>query len=172
LEGSKWILMAEFKLPDLITLNDFGGDWNQYYNYIYQCFREDFLINPLKDLDGKRIQLKKHPTTNNKEATFYHLTHEGADEQTREPDLRRMERIRWIKYIMINYKDDQLKVWRNKRGSNHFILIYHESENYLFVLADRGEYLLPWTAYIINYNHRKRSLLKEYEAYKKAEAAK
>jgi hypothetical protein len=172
LEGGKWILMADFQLPDLITLNDFGGDWDQYYDHIYQCFREDFLTKPLKEFNGKRIILKRYPITDDKEATFYHLTHEGSDEQSREPDLRRMERIRWIKYMMSNFDNPQLKVWRNKRGNNESILIYHEKENYLLVLADRGEYVMPWTAYMITYNNRKQSLLKEYHAYKKAEAAK
>ncbi len=166
-------MVEDFVLPDLIFLEHFGGDWLSFYDFVYLCFKEDFIKNPLKQFEGKKVGLKRHPlSSDNKEATFYHMTHEGQEEQCREPDIRRMERIRWPKYMMVNYKSDHLKVWRNKRGSNGNILIYHEEEGYLLVLADRGDYVLPWTAYTIEHRHRRQKVLKEYEAYKKAEAAK
>lgn len=39
------------------------------------------------------------------------------------------------------------------------------------VMVDRKQYILPWTAYLVDYNNRKRKLLKEYEVYKNAETA-
>ncbi|WP_461788665.1 hypothetical protein [Pedobacter sp.] len=164
--------MADLNLPELVSLNDFGGDWEAYYEYTYECFQEDFVNNPLKMFQGKRINLKRHPLTDDKEATFYHLTHEGKDEQNREPDLSRMERLRWVKHMMANADNDELKVWRNRRGNDENIIIYHENEGYVVVLADRGDYVLPWTAYPVQYASRRRKLLAEYEAYIKAEAAK
>jgi hypothetical protein len=38
------------------------------------------------------------------------------------------------------------------------------------VLAERNGCLLPWTAYLITEEHRRRKLQKEYEAFKKANA--
>jgi len=166
-------MFDDFILPDLILLEHFGGDWMNFYDFVYTCFREDFVKNPVRQFGGKRVGLKRLPLSDdNKEATFYHMTHEGKDEQNRQPDIRRMERIRWIKYMMINFESNQLKVWRNKRGASENILIYHEEEAYLLVLADRGDYILPWTAYPIEYSNQRQKLLREYEAYKKAEAAK
>lgn len=163
----------DFNLPDLILLQDFGGDWSTFYEHIYQCFRKDFVTNPLRHFNGKKLALKRYPlSSDNKEATFYHITHEGQDEQDREPDLRRMERIRWPKFMLMNFSHSKLKVWQNKRGSDKYILIFNEEEDYLLVLADRGSYVLPWTAYVVTYNKRRTNLIKEYEAYKKAEAAK
>lgn len=152
------------KLPDIITLNDFGGVWAAFEQAVYNIFRQDFVLSkPV--FEGKRLQLKKYPIQDGREATFYHLTSEGLDENNRTPDIRRMERIGWPKPIINNSTDADLKVWRNKRGKDERILILHEAESYLVVLADRGDYILPWTAYFIEHANRKRKLLQEYEAY-------
>lgn len=34
-------------------------------------------------------------------------------------------------------------------------------ENYLVILADRGDYILPWTAYLVEQPHRQRKLQSE-----------
>jgi len=36
---------------------------------------------------------------------------------------------------------------------------------YLMVVADRGDYVLPWTQYHIEYAHRREKYRKEFEAY-------
>ncbi len=36
---------------------------------------------------------------------------------------------------------------------------------------DHTTYILPWTAYLVTYPNRMRRLIKEFETYKKAEAA-
>ena len=33
------------------------------------------------------------------------------------------------------------------------------------ILADRGDYILPWTAYLVEQSHRQRKLQREYEEY-------
>jgi hypothetical protein len=39
--------------------------------------------------------------------------------------------------------------------------------NYLVILADRGEYILPWTAYLVEQPHRQWKLQREYEEYRR-----
>jgi hypothetical protein len=160
-----------FNLPDLILLEDFGGSFNDYLDAVYDAFEKDFIRRKGTYL-GKRLALKHHPIQDGKSYTFYHMTHEGKDESNREPDLRRCERIRWPRPMIDFPSCCQLKVWSNQRGRSKRILIYHEEENYLVVLDDRGDYLLPWTAYVVNHHHQQSKLLREYETYKKAEAAK
>jgi len=159
-----------FDLPELITLEEFGGNFNYFLEAVYEVFKEDFIDKKLT-FRGTRLGLKKVPYFKDKEATFWHMTSEGEDEENRIPDLRRMERIRWPNPLIINSEHQYLKVWRNQRNGKDRILIFHENESYLLILADRGEYILPWTTYIIEKNHKKRKLLKEYEAYKNANAA-
>ena len=104
------------------------------------------------------------------------MTHFGNVEDERIPDFRRMERIAWPKPIIDDSQHQYLKVWRNIRrglgGTKERILILHEKEGYLVVLDDRGDYILPWTAYYLRSPKEVGKKLKEYEDYIKAENAK
>lgn len=156
-----------FNLPNLIELDEFNGDFLKYLEAVYECFKRDFIINrPI--FRGVRLRLKKYPLFQEKEATFWHMTSKGEDEANREPDLRRMERISWPAAMINKSEHPYLKVWENTRANKTNILIFHEEENYLVVLRKAKDYILPWTAYLIEYKSRKEKLLKEYEVYIKS----
>jgi hypothetical protein len=156
-----------FNLPNLIELDEFNGDFLKYLEAVYECFKRDFIINrPI--FRGVRLGLKKYPLFQEKEATFWHMTSEGEDEANREPALRRMERISWPAAMINKSEHPYLKVWENTRANKTNILIFHEEENYLVVLRKAKDYILPWTAYLIEYKSRKEKLLKEYEVYIKS----
>ncbi len=156
-----------YELPELITLSEYGGDFNAYLEAVYELFKKDF-IEKRPVFRGIRLGLKKHPMESGKEATFWHMTSEGEDEATRNPDLRRMERIKWPAVLINDSIHSYLKVWENKRGNKTNVLIFHEREGYLVVLRRGADYLIPWTAYLVTYYNRKERLLKEYEAYIKS----
>ncbi len=160
--------MEVFELPELIELNDVGGDFQKYLEEVYEIFKNDF-VNDKPVFRGQRLRLKRHPLIDGREYTFYHMTHSGDIESERNPDLRRMERIGWPRPIIDSSDHPTLKVWRNIRrgqgGTKNRILLFHEEENYLVVLDDRGKYILPWTAYLVERNHKKRKLLKEWAHY-------
>ena len=103
--------------------------------------------------------------------TFYHITHEGEDETNRRPDIRRMERIHYPEFVIEQNLQPEILIWKNRRGKDERILLFNESENYIVVLTERKEFYLFITAYVVETSHRKSSLLKEYEAYKKAKTA-
>ena len=156
-----------FELPELIELTQFGGDFNRYLEAIYELFKRDF-IDRKPVFRGMRLGLKKYPLSQDgKEATFWHMTSEGDDEDSRMPDLRRMERIQWPAPMINSSTHPYLKVWENTRGSKTNILIFHDAENYLVVLRKAKDYIIPWTAYLIEHQSRKDKLMKEYENYKK-----
>lgn len=161
-------------LPPLVLLNDSDGDWNAFLDVVYSYFVEDFVNNKPR-FQGRRLGLKRHPVIDGKEATFWHMTSEGNIEADRVPDFRRMERIRWPRPIIEHTEEREntveVKVWRNIRRKNDSrILLWVESEQYLVVLADRGNYILPWTAYQVSQSHQQRKLQKEYERYWKSKA--
>lgn len=159
-----------FTLPTIITLPEFGGDAISYLEAVYAIFKKDF-VDSRPVFKGKRLGLKKYPLIEGKEYTFYHFTHEGDIEVNRLPNLRRMERISWPRPLINGSEHSYLKVWKNNRGHDTRILIFHDKESYLVVLADRGDYILPWTGFLVDIPSRKRRLLKEYESFKKANAA-
>jgi hypothetical protein len=163
------------QLPEIIEMNAYNHNFNNYYNAIYNVFVRDFVIQkPI--YRGTRLGLKKHPIIDSKEYTFYHMTHSGDIENERIPDFRRMERIPWPKPIIDNSIDQDLRVWENVRrgtgGTKTRILIWHVSEDYLVVLDKRQDFILPWTAYCGLSERKKKNLNAEYNAYINAEAAK
>lgn len=158
------MIEEELIFPELIEFNDYGGNFQAYFDAVYKVFRDSFITSqPL--YNDLRVSAQKHPLVDGIHRTFYHITHEGADESNRQPDFRRMERIRFPKFIINNNLHSDILIWKNKRGRNTRILMYNEAENYLVVLTERKSYYLFWTAYIVEREHRQRKLLKEYKAY-------
>ncbi|MBD5213944.1 MAG: hypothetical protein HDS75_03875 [Bacteroidales bacterium] len=155
------------ELPELIELSEFGGNFAQYLEAVYNIFTDEFIRNR-PTFRGVRLGLKKYPISDGKEATFWHMTSKGEDEQNRLPDLRRLERIKWPSFIINNSEHPYLRVWENTRGSKTNVLILHEAENYVVILRKGNGYLLPWTAYLIEHEWRKKKFLKEYDEYIKS----
>lgn len=158
------MIMTPSWLPELIHLESYGGNWERYLDMLYACFKADFMENkPL--FQGQKIALKRHPMSQNKEATFWHLISKGKVEEERHIDLRRCERIRWPKAIIENSEDSSVKFWKNIRRSEVRICLWLEKQEYLLILAERKGYILPWTAYMVTKPHRKKKFQKEFEDY-------
>lgn len=149
-------------LPQLIYLNSHGGDWDRYLEAVYAIFCADFITTNLK-FDGRDLRLKRHPVEKGKEATFWHFISDGKTEADRIPDLRRCERIGWPKAIISNCKDGCLKTWCEVVRGDLRIHIFCEEAEYLLVLADRGAYVLPWTAYPVPRPHQRRKLIERWK---------
>lgn len=157
-------------LPALVCLADFGGDWKRYEAALYAFFTQDFVEGrPL--FEGKPLALKRHPMSQGKEATFWHIISEGDHEDERLPDMRRCERIRWPRPIIEHCDEPVVKVWGNERKGERRVCLWLERQEYLVILTRRREYVMLWTAYPVPQPHQQRKLQKEYEAYIKAKAA-
>ena len=157
-------------LPDLVLLDGHGGNWDRYLKVIYNFFTKDF-VDDQPTYHGKKLALKRFPMYEGKEATFWHIISEGIIEDDRTPDLRRCERIRWPRPVIENSSDPDIKIWENNRHHETRVCILLDSADYLVVIARRQGYDLFWAAYPITRPHHKRKLIKEYEAYIKANAA-
>lgn len=160
----------EAQLPVCLYLSDYSGHFSEYITAVYAVFRQDFVTSrPV--FCGVTLGLKKYPITEGWEATFYHLTHEGQDEQNREPCMRRCERIPWLRFAIENCDSLGLKVWPQIRSGKKRICIWvelaHKADHFI-ILDDRGDYILPWTAYPLTHRHQKDKKQKEYDAYIKS----
>jgi hypothetical protein len=156
--------------PDLMYLNDYAGNFQKYFNAVYAFFENDF-IKTQPQYGGLKVAVRKYPEVDGLHRTFYHITHEGEDENNRQPDIRRMERIRFPKFVIDNNTHSKILIWKNKRGKDERIVLFNEAQNYIVILTNRTEYYMFITAYYVEKEHRKRSLLKEYETYIKAKTA-
>lgn len=153
--------------PDLVPFNAFGGDWQAYEAELFRIFIAD-LVNDGVQFDGLRVGCRRHPEAAGKWASFWHLVQEGRIEEDRLPDLRRCERIRWVRWVIENAgADDGIDMWQNNRGTEINTLLWFREE-YLVVLGQRQGYWLLRTAYCTQKSGRIRQLRKERDAFHRA----
>lgn len=156
--------------PDLIELNSYNGSFQIYFEEVYNIYKEHFLKSNPK-FDGLKVTAPRYPEVDGLSRTFYHITHEGKDEQNRTPDFRRMERIRFPKFKIETHPHQELLMWEKEIGRDTRIHILNIDQSYLLVLNRRKDYIMLWTAFYIEYNHTLRKKLKEYESHKKTKTA-
>lgn len=158
-------------LPSLMRLEAYGGDTSAYLDALYERFAEDFVRSKPR-FRGQELALKRHPVSQGREATFWHMVSEGKEELNRTIDSERCERIAWARAVIENADDPRVLVWENMRGKERRICLWLEEQEYVVILADRRGYLLPWTAYTVTQPHRKRKFRKEYEKWQRSQAGK
>jgi hypothetical protein len=137
-----------FELEEIIELNDYGGNFTNYEDAIHQIYL-DIFRNPSIYFKGKMILPITFPRQHkNRHWTFSHMTSTGNGkkgnnkkeiEDNRELDLRRCERITWVKQILQNLNKDCLKIWRERRNSKNRIVIWHEKMDFALVLQEESK---------------------------------
>lgn len=158
--------MVNVVLPELITLDQYQGDWSSYVEVIYQHYINT-IANGKLTYKNLPIRCQFRPLSQGKGFGFWHCISEGIEETVRFPDLRRCERILWIAWVIHQSEHNaHITCWKNKRGSNEHIVLFLEIENYVVILAKRKTYYLLKTAYCVN-SQRKRQLIREREHLKK-----
>lgn len=161
----------EIVLPELILLENYHGDYKSFIQAVYIAFQRDFVQHKTK-FRGEELRLKWHPIYQDKAYTFYHMTHKGEDEQNREPDLRRCERLPWARPVIENCDKWNLKIWPQiRKGANRLCiwLDLEDEPDYIIILDVRKDYKLLWTAFVLEYDHEKRKKQKEYEEWLKTQ---
>lgn len=158
-------------LPDLILLEDHKGIWQEFLEVIHSQFEQDF-IKTKPNWPNKRVAVKRYPETDKKSSTFWHMISEGQIESERTPDIKRCERIAWPRSFIDHFKEvahsldkQNLVWWKEKRGTEERYILSLYDFSYVFVIADRGEFVLPWTAYCVLYNNQKRKFEKKWKEY-------
>jgi len=156
--------MVEIVLPNLITLNEYGGDWPTYLEVIYTNYLTH-VVNANLYYNKWPIKFQFRPMHEGKGFAFWHTISEGEKEVDRTIDFRRCERIVSIGWLITNASIlDQITAWENKRGKNHHIVLFYEIESYVVILAKRNDYYLFKTAYVAT-PQRKKQLIRERNEY-------
>lgn len=159
--------MALFPLPDIITLESVGGDWDRYLEAIYQEF-VDCVATANLTFRELPLSCPRKPEFNGMHYSFWHLITEDLErtrnDEDRTPDMRRCERVSWLAHILSHADDPEagIKCWENRRGSNTHVVLWVEEESFVIILAKRKTYYVLKTMYC----HGKRkgeNLLKEWQ---------
>lgn len=147
-------------VPPLILMAEHGDSFPIYIEAVYAIFRATFIDSQPK-FQGRWVRCRRDPIYDSKEAGFWHCTSEGKTEEDRIPDIRRCERIRWLRAVIENHSDERVDVWYNDlRGGDIRYSLWFDEE-YLVVLGDRRRYWQLITAFTTDQEHRKRKLRKE-----------
>ena len=161
-------------LPPLVYY-DSRESWKEYEDRIYSIFRADFL-DTIPCFENQPVQIRHYPIEYGKEDAFYHITtccdHQCG--QDRVPDLRRCERIKWVRSFIENYQCNTsqcspckgIKLWREPYKSTFRVHLLFEEERYTVVLEPRRDYCLLITAFYLDYDHSLRKQLNQYNRYK------
>lgn len=148
-------------LPPLLRLSDFEGSWDKYNDELYSLFQRDLFSSEISFL-GKPVLLDDRIIYKEKEEGFWHLTtKENGNVNERETDLRRCERLPWVKAVIENYSDKAVAAWRNRRGRKNNIVLFLEELNYVVILAETYKTFRIVTAYYVNYPSVKKKLIGE-----------
>jgi hypothetical protein len=174
--------MIEFNcisLPNLMELNHYGGDYNSYEDALLEVYKVDLWNSGLTFNNLNVIpRVRKKFEINGKvlDWTFAHFTSKGDVDDDRELDLRRCERICWVKPIIENAHLECIKVWENQRADNKgnlftSVVIWYEEANSKIVLTPRtgekGDHYVVTTFYLINQPHKVKKINDEYKEYVK-----
>lgn len=156
-------------LPPLLVLNDYGGDWGRYVEAVYGRFRADF-VERTAQFRGEPVRVGTQ-LIDGKERTFWHVISEGNVEQERRPDLRRCERIGWIREMIEHENDEAIVSWPQSRGAKQRHVVWLRHADFAVILEKRPGCWWLWTAYPTERPHTQKKLIREYEEWKKANAA-
>lgn len=156
-------------LPGLILLSDHGDQWQKYIDAVFAIFYRDFIESQPK-FKGCWVRCRRDPIYDGKEAGFWHCTSEGSNEEKRIPDLRRCERIGWVRAILEHAEDPHVNSWSNTHHGELRWLLWFQEE-FIVIVGERirkrdgFRYFQLITAYVTEEEHRKRKLRKERDDY-------
>ena len=150
-------------LPDPLALEPWNIDT---YTQIYIIFCRDFKdINKKVYFKNERIIIFNR-LLDGKEEVFWHITDkESHPYSERYPDIRRAERINWIKPIIENYADPEIKCFDYLEGNGKTrTYIWLEKFDFVVILEKlpKGNYTII-TAFYIDYENKRRELRKKFD---------
>jgi hypothetical protein len=153
--------------PTLLLLEAFGGHWNAYEAELNRIFMEEIARGGVRFRDWP-VNCRRIPEAGGRWASYWHLVQEGRVEDDRTPDMRRCERIRWVRWIIESaVTHPEIDEWQNVRGTETNTLLWY-GEEYLVVLTQRKDYWLLKTAYCTQQRRRIEQLRRERDAFLRA----
>lgn len=160
-------------LPPLIELSDHGGNWHHYIDAVYAVFHRDFVARRAL-FNGRKLLLIGRDTelVRGKERRFWHCVSDGAIEDERLLDLRRCERMSWMRPVIENAFSSNIAVWTEKHSGKGVRPHLWFNEEYLVVLERlwKGDYRPITTLHTLK-EHQVRKYRKRRDEWQTKNAA-
>jgi hypothetical protein len=148
-------------LPELFPVNPWQHDT---FDALYRLFERDFKVSqPM--YDGQTVWFFPE-MEDGKEKIFWHLTsRDDKDAGDRLPDLRRSERLPWVRPMLDHPEKAEILAWDHEEGDGT-VKTYIWLENYDFIVImkkypDGRRRLI--TSFWVEYGNTRRKLRKKYD---------
>ncbi len=148
-------------LPELFPVNPWRHDT---YEALYRLFERDFKESQLV-YGGQNVWFFPE-MEDGKEKIFWHLTsREDKEVGERLPDLRRSERLPWVRPILDDPGEPEVLAWDHREGDGTIkTYVWLENDDFLVIMKkypDGQRRLI--TSFWVEYENAKRKLRKKYE---------
>lgn len=158
-------------LPNLLLFEDFKNDWGKYEAALYKEFGKTIKSQNFK-YQNKTVGYDKKKSSTSREEIFEHLISEEKDKNDptagRIPDIRRCERLCWIRPILDNLGSCEISPMiypQTLRPSDIREIIYIPELEYVIILRKgRNQYFLI-TAYRVEDPKRRARFEKNYKNF-------
>jgi hypothetical protein len=148
-------------LPALFKVNPW--DHNT-FDLLHEIFHRDFIFNQVHYRSYKVIQYS-YEMVDGKERAFWKLTsREDKQVGDRLPDLRRSERLPWLKPMIENSNHSDILTWESTEGDGVVkIYVWLKDHDYVAIMKKpkRGALILL-SAHWLEYSNAKKKLMKKY----------
>ena len=156
-------------LPGRLHYEDYKDDWLNFLNDAYKIFLNDFCKDEVF-LGDMKVDFD-HRIFNERYECFRHIV-EGSANKGMVKDansILRAERIGWIKLIILNYYQDCIYQWENKRGRKTKVLLWLkdvETMGYVVIFYKKiNKTVFLETAYPVTWKRRRIQFEKEYNSF-------
>jgi hypothetical protein len=148
-------------LPAFIELSHAEGrdtveKWRVYLEALYGVYQQTLAKGGLT-FQGKHVQCRRMPESRNKHFAFWHLIQEGFPEVERTPDLERCRRLLWVAWAIQNVGSTaELRVFPQapRFSEKKPWALWLFNYDYAVILAERGDYCLLKTAFMVKSGKR------------------
>jgi hypothetical protein len=148
-------------LPPMVPVDPWAHNT---FDRLYAVFERDF--KDTHPVYGGKVVWYFPEVEDGKEVIFRHLTHrEQGFAGERLPDMRRCERLPWVRAIIENSEKPEVLTWDYKEGDGSIrTYLWLKDFDFLVLMKkyrDGSRRLI--TSYLIDYPHKRRKLEKKYQ---------
>lgn len=150
-------------LPELVQQSD-GADWSTYEDILHNHFLTDFLSNP-PTYKGQVVRLMRGPDVRGRKKAFWHIISHGSPiEELRQEKVKRCERIRWAREIIVQCGRNNPDVisWEEPHKGQMRALLTLSNFDHVVILGLGGGVTLI-SSYDVDRGHRRVKLQRQWK---------
>lgn len=158
-------MIPEWLPPELeLTGNSFQADVSK----LFSIYQQDFMVAPAPEVDSLPVYVNPHKDpawSNSYPKGFTHIITRG--EKIRMIDYDRAKRLPWVRAILDNYKQPEVKAFWDRHPKGDTLYLWLDEMDFVVILRrmrgkNRSASIII-TAYTLTDGYNKREMKKRYD---------